>query len=201
MSTVSEGVAKSIKALNHEEHEGHKGKEKALLRALRVLRGSLLFRAFCDAPPLRLSQKVKSLRCLQGLYGIHLAGIAIYPGIHLPEKKDTLKIHRLKSGCPFFFSSQKVKSLRCLQGLYGIHLAGIAIYPGIHLPEKKDTLKIHRLKSGCPFFFSSIASTFFQGFVLLTPKAVYSTRTTKDQPPAFFKLTSGSTILFFPVFR
>ena len=26
-----------------------KGKEKALLRALRVLRGSLLFRAFCDA--------------------------------------------------------------------------------------------------------------------------------------------------------
>ena len=39
-----EGVAKSTKALNHEEHEGHKG--KAILRALR---GSLLFRAFCDA--------------------------------------------------------------------------------------------------------------------------------------------------------
>ena len=28
MATALEGVAKSIKALNHEEHEGHKGKEK-----------------------------------------------------------------------------------------------------------------------------------------------------------------------------
>ena len=28
---AKEGVAKSIKALNHEEHEGHKGKEKLFL--------------------------------------------------------------------------------------------------------------------------------------------------------------------------
>ena len=40
---------KSLKALNHEGHEGHEGKEKVFLRALRVLRGSRLFRAFCDA--------------------------------------------------------------------------------------------------------------------------------------------------------
>ncbi len=39
----------SQKALNHEEHEGHEGKRTALLCVLRVLRGSLLFRAFCDA--------------------------------------------------------------------------------------------------------------------------------------------------------
>ena len=41
-----EGVAKSIKALNHEEHEEHKGKEKLFFFAFR---GSLLFRAFCDS--------------------------------------------------------------------------------------------------------------------------------------------------------
>ena len=46
-----EVVTKSIKASNHEGHEEHKGKEKALLCALRVLRGSLLFRAFCETRP------------------------------------------------------------------------------------------------------------------------------------------------------